>query len=401
MGCGGCYAGCPFNAISMKLTFKGLYEPFIDKNKCTNCGVCDKLCPSLSIDQVLSRDPLGKYISCYVGYAEDVWTRYMASSGGIATTVLLSLFEKGVIEAAVVAIYNPVNPLIPEMRLVRDKNDIIKAMGSKYCSLKPVFRVLDLLEVKGKVAVVGLPCHIWMFRKLGEIYPKIRDKIYLYIGLLCGKTRNVYATIYFLRKIARVEENNVKSISYRGYGWPGRVVVRTKNGKTIYHTYNAWFIFSLYPPFMQTRCVFCRDPANQLSDISLGDAWRLAEDKLGSSLIITRSRLGEEVIQQLYREGKISLRRVSAIEVVKSQGLNEKVQSAVIRGYIWRRVFKQPIPVLDTKNSVSLKYYIFNLVYCTWLYLALKNHLIRRIMYEISPLITEIAKLLVFRRNRH
>ena len=46
------------------------------------------------------------------------------------------------------------------MAIVRDQEGIKRARGSKYCPVKPTLRVNDLKNARGKIAVVGLPCHI-------------------------------------------------------------------------------------------------------------------------------------------------------------------------------------------------------------------------------------------------
>ena len=44
-GCSACYNICPKNAISMKENSEGFLYPFIDEEKCVDCGLCKKVCP--------------------------------------------------------------------------------------------------------------------------------------------------------------------------------------------------------------------------------------------------------------------------------------------------------------------------------------------------------------------
>lgn len=48
-GCTACYSICPLKAISMKSDNEGFMYPHIDSNKCTNCGLCDKVCPIINV----------------------------------------------------------------------------------------------------------------------------------------------------------------------------------------------------------------------------------------------------------------------------------------------------------------------------------------------------------------
>ena len=44
-GCGVCAASCPHKIIKIQLNKKGFYEPvLVDKDKCTQCGLCREVC---------------------------------------------------------------------------------------------------------------------------------------------------------------------------------------------------------------------------------------------------------------------------------------------------------------------------------------------------------------------
>ena len=47
-GCFACYSICPKECIEMKADCEGFIYPNIDKNKCVQCGLCEKICPILT-----------------------------------------------------------------------------------------------------------------------------------------------------------------------------------------------------------------------------------------------------------------------------------------------------------------------------------------------------------------
>jgi len=261
--------------------------------------------------------------------------------------------------------------------------------------LEPRFKAKDLINEHGKVAVVGLPCHIWGFKKLEQVEGKIKDKILIHLGLFCGKCPNLYAVIYFLRKIANVNEVDVAKMSYRGKGWPGNVTVLTKQGKSFNFELNKWYNFSYHPHFIPVRCVLCYDITNQQADISLGDAWGLApHDKIGASVVIARTPIGESTIQHLREIRRLILCEAKPEQIIQGQGLENKIRNTLIRAYIWRRIFRQPSPfTLSSLPRTSIKNWIFNLGYCTWLYIA-QNRLIRIVLGNTTPQISKILKLI-------
>ena len=75
-GCGTCNTICGHNAISMKRThtMKLLYAD-IDTTKCTDCGLCLKMCPSVQVlerkEKITRELIIGDIKACYVGRTLD------------------------------------------------------------------------------------------------------------------------------------------------------------------------------------------------------------------------------------------------------------------------------------------------------------------------------------------
>ena len=44
-GCTACANICPKNCIEMREDEEGFLYPHVDKEKCINCGLCEKVCP--------------------------------------------------------------------------------------------------------------------------------------------------------------------------------------------------------------------------------------------------------------------------------------------------------------------------------------------------------------------
>lgn len=374
-GCGACYAICPHNAITMKLSNEGVYRPSIDNSKCKLCKLCQEACPA-AMNNILPNG-LGKHIHCYSGFSSSDSTRWNGSSGGIVTEILCALLDTGLISGAVVSKSDPCNPIKPSMLFVDNNKDIRSAAGSKYCPVKPSFKVADLINKPGKIAVVGLPCHIWAFRRLEELNCKLKSKVLVHIGLLCGRCPNFYATSYFFKKNVSPKEG-VRGIRYRGNGWPGRVSIKTNIGAEYNFKYGDWISFSYYPPFVPIRCVLCYDLTNQQADLSVGDAWGLRHDKLGVSAIISRTPTGEEILKTLLTEKKIVLSDMSPNKIMNGQKLNNKIEKSKVQIYIWKNFFRQTIPIslLPMYPKVSFKCLAQNFPFCLILYLS-KNYFFR------------------------
>lgn len=372
---------------------EGKYQPVANPAKCISCGLCQKTCPVNSCNQKIVESDLGHLINCYTGYSVDENMRWHGSSGGVITTILCTMLNKGLISGAIILTHNPQDPLHPSLSFVNNESDIKAAAGSKYCPTKPNFRVKELLSEPGKIAVVGLPCNIRALRELEQINDKLKSKIFIHLGLLCGKCPNFYATEYFLKKHG-IDEMNVSSISYRGEGWPGKITVKTKQGDSRSFSYRSWTHFAYYPHFVPIQCVLCYDITNQQADISLGDAWGLSRDKIGTSVVISRTTEGEKILHDLFEEGKLVLNVIPPKQVFIGQYLEHKVRTAILRNYIWKTIFKQPIPTSNStikRPYVPAKTLLLNLCYCSLLY-ASKSRYVRILLCNLTVNINKLKR---------
>ncbi len=334
-GCGTCAGVCPSEALTMTVV-NGLWEPKLSLEKCSSCGICAKVCPGYKVDfeklniaafgKVPSDYSAGECLTCYVSHSIDQNLRYNSASGGMASQILIYALELGLIDGALVTRMNSANPLQSEAFIARSAEEIILASKSKYCPVAANYALKDILHAKGRFAVVGLPCHLHGVRKAEELFPELKKKIVLHLGLMCSHMVSFSGTDFIVGKL-NIRKDNVQSITYRGSGWPGAMTVRTARGSTridlVGNWRSYWPVFSsfLYTP---VRCIMCPDQMAELSDISLGDAWlpEFGCDKVGESILVTRTKFAENLLGDLESAGKISLLPVSLEKVKKSQAVN-------------------------------------------------------------------------------
>lgn len=335
-GCGTCVALCPKEAIDLIINEKlGIYVPRINEERCDNCGMCLRVCPGPLVDfkqlnlEIFKKDPedylLGNYLNCYLGYATDTNIRYNSASGGLITQLLISALEKEIINGALVVRMKKDNSLISEPFIARSKQEIIEASRSKYCPVPANIALKDIFKSQKsrKFAVVGLPCHLQGVKKATMVDKELREKIALYIGIFCSHTINFKAIKFLLHRLG-IEDHQVRKIAYRGEGWPGKIKITLINGKevSIDTRDSLWnTIFSSFF-FVSPRCLLCHDLTAELSDISCGDAWLpeiTSKDQKGTSIIISRSARGEELLNVLDLEKLVVLSSLEAEKVIQSQ----------------------------------------------------------------------------------
>jgi len=380
-GCGTCAGVCPRDAISMQIDGeRGIYVPKINE-LCDNCALCVKACPGYHVDflrlneeifgSVQDDIQLGNWINCYAGYSTQNDVRYAAASGGLITALLLYAVDKGIIDGALVTRMKKDKPLEPEPFIARTREEILSAIGSIYCPVPANIALKQIINAgEGeRFAVVGLPCHIQGIRKWEKANPPFKDRIVFHLGIFCSHCDTFKSTDYLVKKY-KVSKTAISSVSYRGTGWPGYLKFRLKDKteKKVY--FNEYINYHVLRFFLPRFCLFCCDAACQLSDLTFMDAWLpeiKAQDKTGTSFMISRSTRGQELVEAALKEGVIALQTIDRDSIIRSQG---NMQYPPVDSKIMRNLFKvlgKKIPLYKTlgekgklKNYIRVLIVLFN-----------------------------------------
>ena len=337
VGCGVCQEVCPQQAIKIEPK-EGLFRPIVDDNLCINtkgCHRCRLVCPGggIELDKYsheisgisvgIKRDYyLGNYINLYTAYSSDEWIRFHSASGGMTSQFLIFLLEKGLIKGAVVTRFNPTFNYQVETFIATSRTEILEAKSSKYCPVSLAGIIKQIKKFDGKVAIVGLPCHIQGLRKFEKIDKIFRDRVFAYLGLYCSCGRSYRMTEYAF-KIRDIKAAELSYFSYRDEGCLGSMVaIGNRNGREYkvidgYQNYNL----KLRSFFNVRRCMFCVDHFAELSDISFGDIHygKYINDKIGINSIVTRRKDIDELLTEMYRDGYCTLEECRKEDLMLAQ----------------------------------------------------------------------------------
>jgi len=362
--CGTCAGICPQNAISLSLdkNFQ-IYKPEIQSDTCNECGFCYTVCPGHSVDfknlnkEIFGKESediiLGNYFNCYIGHSLESGIRYNAASGGVITGLLIYALEQGIIDGALVTRMNKDRPLEPEPFIARTRGEIIEASASKYCPVPSNILLREILNSENdeKFAVVGLPCHIHGIRKAESLNNKLKEKIILHIGLFCSHNDTFWQTDYILKSL-NISREEVKSIRYRGEGWPGKLSVILKDGQNL----SIPFRRAIFPHIVwfnsMNRCLYCCDLTAELADISVGDPWIpdiLKVERIGKSIVMVRTDFGSNLLYSAGKEGYLRTTPIHAEDVNTSvsMGVTKKIDVQV--RLFARRLAGKSIPIYNTR----------------------------------------------------
>jgi len=411
VGCGVCKAACPRKAIKMVYNDDyGMIFPMVNEKTCNGCGICLDVCYGFKVDHKLNLrifhnlpdSIVGNYKGSYIGFATDKTLRVNSTSGGVVTALLLHALEEKIIDGAIVARIEAGNPPRAKCFIATTAEEILSVRGSKYCPVT-LAECIEAVENDKRYGIVGLPCHIYGIRKLAEHSPKIKNSIHVYLGILCGGMPSYLGTQYLL-KIYDMEKQYIKRFEYRGGGWPGRLFIQSEfsdQQKEISVPYPEYWqgTFGYFFPY---RCTVCHDGFNEFSDISCGDAWLpriMKKDKEGTSLIITRTEIGEHVVQTAFQKGCIHITPIESQDIMQSQRGLVQFKNLTLRARInLSKLIRRKIPIFDLSRTPAptlasytsaIKFYLGNAVASNkklWWLLDLYVSLGRRMGYAIKRL---------------
>lgn len=275
----------------------------------------------------------GTYQNIYIGNANDEDVRLRSASGGIISAILIWLLEKKKIDGAVVLRMSETQPWMNEPFIATTKEEILSAAQSKY-TISSVNEILPEVEkFQGKLAYVGLPGQVQSIRKLEKINdPSVKNIKYIF-GPFYGNTLHFSSVQSFLRSYGEKDYTQIKKLYFRYGEWPGNMRVELKSGRIIeLPKFHANY---LIPFHILKNSLLCTDLSNEFTDISGGDAWAPVYEERGKgfSMVISRSEKGQEIIDEMLKDGSLSLSPIGLDEAITmhSHGYDLKKRGTFIR----------------------------------------------------------------------
>ncbi|HAI98127.1 TPA: coenzyme F420 hydrogenase [Candidatus Peribacteria bacterium] len=269
----------------------------------------------------------------FVGHAADESVRRAGASGGVISAILIHLLETKQIVGAVCLQVGKTVPYRAEPVIARTKEEILRCAQSVY-SVTPVNTILETLEKEeGPLAYVGLPDQVASIRKLQQLkHPSVRNIAFI-LGPYMGTQMTFDAIRSFLRSHGILSEEEITRLKYRAGEWPGHLEITLKDGRVL--TAEKFHYNYLIPFFMTTSSLQLPDFTNELTDISVGDAWspKYESRRGGYSVILARSARATQVLKDMRAQNLLTLEDVHLDEALAMHGhmLDFKKRGSFIR----------------------------------------------------------------------
>lgn len=329
---------------------------------------------------------IGPYEQIGIGYSKNDNIRFNAASGGIITGILIFLLEKGFIDGAVTLRMSVEKPWLTEPFIAMSKKEIMASAQSKYC-ISSVNEILPQInDFKGRLAYVGIPPQVQSIRKLQAVNdPSVRNIKFIF-GPFYGNTLHFSAVKSLLRTYGEKDYRQIKKLYFRYGEWPGSMRIELNNGRII--ELKKFHANYLIPFHILKNSLLCTDLTNEFTDISGGDAWApMYEEKgKGFSMIISRSKQGNQIIKKMIEEGWIHFDPITENEAlsIHSHGYDLKKRGTFIRlGF--RKLLGKPVPEYGYKlRGFPISRYMMEVI-ISFLFLIMGTQVMRWVVGLLPP----------------
>ncbi len=333
--CGGCVSFCSaWEEHALEMGRDGLPR-YANEDGCLHCGICCLICPQTTeLDAEVQekfgsgplsgRSPLGAYRTITSARAMDERILEAATDGGVVTSLLLYMLERGVINGAIVSgkkAFFRQDPVVATTR-----QDFLQAAGSKFSKSnhleelgqKYASAVRDWgRRGNMKLAIVGTPCQIKSIRKMQCLRVLPADIIEFTIGLFCMQTFSFDALVR--ERLERSLTINLEDIAKLCI--KDDLIITLSNGVAVHVP------FEEIEEVARPACLTCTDFANEYADVSVGGL----ASPMGYSTVLIRTEGGSKVYSEALRHGYVEERGfkdAQASRSDKTQMLDKLVAAA-------------------------------------------------------------------------
>lgn len=337
-GCGICESIAPEKNIQIKMSASGFLRPVVkqpfefDVQK-----AIESVCPGINIKHTKIDESYhaiwGPLRQVATGHAINEKVRYHGSSGGVISALAIYLIESGKVAFVAQNAVSKNNPLLNELQISRNANDVIHAAGSRYAPSSPLREIKELFATGEQFAFIGKPCDVVGLRNYIAANPSLQTQVPYMLSFMCAGIPSQLGTTEILNQLS-VQPEEVKSMRYRGEGWPGKAKVVTHQNEVREMDYEtSWG--TILNKHLQFRCKICPDGTGEFADVVCADAWYGKdgypdfEEQAGRSLVLARTQIGLQLINDAINAQSIQVNPLPVEEIAKMQPYQKHRKSVV------------------------------------------------------------------------
>jgi coenzyme F420 hydrogenase subunit beta len=327
-GCGACHYNCDKGAVELVNIQNVGIRPKFTSEGCAGCTKCLSICPGYQIDGQLATGALqsgkfsseiGEVLEIWEGHASHPEVRYRGSSGGVLSALALYCLENEGMDRVVHSGKSKDEPWINTTQVSVNREQILSHTGSRYAPSSPCDGLEKIECGDGPSVFIGKPCDAAAVGMLRTEREELDRNLGLVLTFFCAGTPSTQGTLDLIDSLG-VDRDNVRSVRYRGEGWPGefRILPDDHSHEQRLTYAESWDRLTGYRPL---RCNLCPDGLGRVADISCGDAWHKYsnEGDPGRSIVLVRTKRGQEILRRAIAAKYVELTPVGGEAVLAAQ----------------------------------------------------------------------------------
>ena len=310
-GCNVCGDACAQGAISFKTDNEGFWYPEVDMQNCTDCHLCESVCPIINIKSLKKNDfeePI-----CYGAQNKNLESLFNSTSGSAFAAFAEKMYKEGGYVGG--AIFN--EDFSVKQFISANKADLEILRNTKYVqsNSEGFYRdVKKLLKSGQKVLVCGLPCQMAALRAfLRKDYENL-----IIVDMICLGINSPKILPAYLKW--QEEKHGSKIIYYKAknkeLGWRQLTTkIVFENGDVEYDKRDTNYFtvgFIGTHAYARPSCYDCKFKGfPRIADITIGDFWgaekhigREYDNDLGTSIILLNSQKGKDFYESMHSKFK-------------------------------------------------------------------------------------------------
>lgn len=306
-GCTGCMNICGHDSISMPIDNEGFAYPIVNLETCTDCKLCEDVCPVISTAAISKASEYDLYACNY----NDQQVQLASSSGGAFTAIAdYVLKQNGVVYGAAYSAKDEVTHI-----KVDEKVRIQKLRGSKYIQSKLDYTFTEIRKIlrSGQLVLfTGTPCQVaGLLTFLRRKYENLITCDFICFGVGSPKLFTKYIEHLEHKYNLEVASYNFRSknAGWKDYGQTGSSVKFTdgtiREITPIYN--NSYMLGYSNATILRPICYECpfKLDNNNVSDFKLADFWGVkkvapnAYSDKGTSMLFVNTPVAKQIFSSI------------------------------------------------------------------------------------------------------